>query len=215
MHAVYSAWAVFQAAGGVDHRAGDSVHLLARGSGPHRPESRELGVQHQRIDLHGLTVEFAGGHGAGAVRAVSVELGAPVDHHERSGADLDVAGLGMRQGAVGAGGDDRLEARPLRSGQAHLDLERQGDFPLGLPDQTGADHPLERAIRQRGRGSHARDLLRVLDGPQPLGQPVERRELDPLWELPPQTARVPHRHVPGLEPEPQRTVWEHVGQRRD
>src|SRR5436309_2273780 len=83
------------------------------------PEPGQLGAQHERVDLPGLLARLAARDGPGAVRAVPVELGAPVDHHQLPGADLDVAGLRVRSRSVGAGGDDRLEARPRRARVAH------------------------------------------------------------------------------------------------
>ena len=65
---------------------------------------------------------------------------APVDRDEHVRADLDFARLGVRQRAVGAGGDDRGEARALGAETAHAQLQLDRDVALGAADEAGFEH---------------------------------------------------------------------------
>ena len=56
------------------------------------------------------------------------------------------------------GGDDRIEADPLRSAAAHLDLQRQRQLPLGATAHPAGDHMLERGIGELGGRPDARHL---------------------------------------------------------
>src|SRR5207253_1048472 len=58
-----------------------------------------------------LLAGLAGGEGAGAVGAVAVQLRSHVEDDELAATDRPLARLGVREGAVGTGGDDRREGR--------------------------------------------------------------------------------------------------------
>ncbi len=129
-------------AAGVDHLAGDAVDLApaaARGDCLH---ALALRLEHELVDAPGVLARLAGRDRARAVRAVAVELGAPVDHDHLPRSDDHVARLGVGQCAVRSGGDDRLEAGALRAAHAQLALERQRQVALGSADQPVAQQLL-------------------------------------------------------------------------
>src|SRR5581483_9731987 len=95
---------------GRDDLARSRIYFSSRASGGHRRDAGQLCPQHQFVDLPRRLPGVAGGDRAGAVRAVAVELRAPIDHDEVPVADLDVTRHRVGPGPVGARGDDRLEA---------------------------------------------------------------------------------------------------------
>ena len=154
---------VLAVARGLDHRARHCVDLATAGAGVDRIDARQLGLQHELVDLAGLVARLAGRDRARAVRAVAVELGAPVDHDHLPRPDLDVAWLGVRQRPVRPGGDDRVERRPLSALLAHRPLERVGELTLGPPDEPLVDDLRKRCVGGGGRRADPRDLIGVLD----------------------------------------------------
>ena len=168
--------------GGGDQLACGRVDGAGRCPGAHCLEAGQLGGEHELVDLPALAVDLADGERSRAVRAVAVELRPPVDRDQLAGLDLDVSGRGVRQRAVGSGGDDRVEARAARAPLAHRLLERHRDLVLGAAREPGRDDLLERLVGQPGRGSHCLDLLRLLDQAQGLDGRSGGHELDALGE---------------------------------
>ena len=70
----------------------------------------------------------------------------PVDREQHVARDLLRARLGVRQCAVGAGGDDRGKARRLGAEPAHAQLELDRDVALGAPDDAVFHDALQRLI---------------------------------------------------------------------
>ena len=95
--------------GGLDDLAGDLVERLAPDPRPDRVQRGLLGLADDLVDLARRLARVADGEGAGAVGAVAVELRPHVEDDQLAAADLVLARLGVRQGAVGPGGDDRRE----------------------------------------------------------------------------------------------------------
>jgi len=165
----------------LDQLARHRIDLTTALAGPDRLEARELRAQDELVDLAGTGLDrLAGGIGPRAVRAVAVELCAPVDRHEHIGGDLDVARLGVRQGAVGPRGDDRGKARLLGAQPSHPRLELKCHIALGPPHEAFLERRPQRLVGElAGRGDQP-DLGRFLDGPQPLEEARAADELPAL-----------------------------------
>jgi hypothetical protein len=162
----------------VDDRAGDRVDVAALGPGPDGGERRLLRAQHEVVDLPVARVELARGDRPGAVRGVAVEVGAPVDDDERPGRDRLPAGLGVRERAVRAGGDDGRERHPLGAAPAHRDLEVERDVALRASDEAAVDDLGERRVGQPGGGPDRVELGGVLQRAQVLDEPAGGDEVD-------------------------------------
>ncbi len=121
----------------------------------------------------------------------------------------------MRQRAVGAGGDDRVEARSLRSQLAHRRLQREDRLALGAPDESLRQQPLERFVGDRARRPDQLDLLRLLDRAQALDQAAAPDQLDPLGQQLRRRAWRSHRNMRVLEPEPHVPRRQRVGDQRE
>ena len=92
-----------------DHRPGGLVGLLAADPGADRLEPGRLGGADELVGLARRLADLADGEGPGAVGAVAVDQRAHVPDDQVARADLAVGGLGVRERAVGARGDDRRE----------------------------------------------------------------------------------------------------------
>src|SRR5690606_24389032 len=97
---------VLAVAGVGDDRAGRPVDVLAGGAGAHGAESGLLGGAYEVVDAALLVGGLPDVHGAGGVGAVAVLQAAEVEDDHVAVGDDAVAGLVVRVGAVGAGGDD-------------------------------------------------------------------------------------------------------------
>ena len=110
---------------------------------------------------------LAGGEGASAVGAVAIQLRAHVEDDQLASTDLALARLGVRQSAVGAGGDDRRE-RGLGTLLTHPRLGRAGDVELAATRQTALQREAPDLIGELGGGGDCRQLVLVLDPAQLL-----------------------------------------------
>src|SRR5262249_13126336 len=79
----------------LDHVPRGGVGVTTRYARPDSRQARALRRQDEVVDLAGATRGATGGDRARAVRAVAVDLGSPVDHHQIPGLDGDLARLGM------------------------------------------------------------------------------------------------------------------------
>ena len=87
--------------------------------------------------------------------------GAPVDREQHVAGDRLVARFGVRQGAVGAGRDDRGEARRFGAEPAHAQLQGDRDVALGAPHQPVFEDGAQRLVGELARGAdRARSLPR-------------------------------------------------------
>src|SRR5205823_12829609 len=170
-------------AGLLDHRPRDRVDLPSSRPGAHRVQAGLLGALDERVDLARLPVELPRGDRPRAVRAVALDLRAPVDHEQRAGRDLDVARLGVGQCAVRTDRDDRGEAWRGRPAMPHLILQRERDRALGAPDQPALERGAERLVGQGGGAADPPQLLRILDAPQVLDGAARGDQLDAVAEL--------------------------------
>src|SRR5213592_976880 len=89
-----------------DEVPGDRVDRLPLRPGVDPGERRLLRLAHDLVDLARAFARLAGGEGASAVGAIAIKLRPHVEDDQLPGADRPLARLGMRQGAVGPGGDD-------------------------------------------------------------------------------------------------------------
>ncbi len=171
-------------AGGLDQLAGDGIGLAAREPRPKRLQRRRLRLAHQFVDLGRLGAGIAGRKGAGAIRAVPVQLGPHVEDHQLRRPDLAGARLGVRERAVRAGRDDRRE-RGLGAELADAGLAGTCDVALGPARQAPGDRPAIDLVAELGGGGDPLHLPFVLDRPQLFHQVARWDQLDPL---PPPTA---------------------------
>jgi hypothetical protein len=120
----------------------------------------------------------------------------------------------VRDRAVGAGGDDRLERRTVTALVAHQVLELERDLPLAASGADPGQQRVEGAIADRTRLAQQGDLLLVLDRPQPLDQPAGERAAP--RPRPPWSASVLlDRHLVRLEADPRDAALRRpLGQRR-
>src|SRR5438105_2567228 len=80
----------------VDHRPCHGVDLATAGARLHRLDTGELGAEHQLVDVPRLRPGLPRRERPRAVRAVAVELGAPVDNDQLAFADRNVSRPGVR-----------------------------------------------------------------------------------------------------------------------
>src|SRR6185503_4862160 len=139
--------------------------------------------------------------GARAVARVAVEHGAPVDDAQGPGGDLDLARRGVRQRAVGAGGDDRRKGDRLGAHAAHRELDVEGDVALGPAREPAGQHLGERLVGELRGGADAVELLGVLDDAQALDRAAGADELDAVAREPPELGVVAHAQVRVVEAE--------------
>ena len=183
-----------------DHLARRSVGLAAARRRPARPPAPPAAPRARgRTPPGSASSSSPVASGAGAVRAVAVQLGAPVDHHQLVGSDLDVARLGVRQRAVRTGGDDRVKGGPLGPEVAHRPLQGGGDAHLGAPHQPPLHDLAQRGVRELGRLGDPPDLLGVLDRAQRLDEVAPGDQLDSVAQLLAQPAVRAHGQVGVLE----------------
>src|SRR6476620_3944152 len=181
-------------AGLVDDLAGGGVGVLPFDPGADRLQGRGLGAADDLVDRSALLAGVAGGEGAGAVRAVAVELGAHGEDDELAAADLALARLGVRQSAVGAGGDDRRErgiapelADPGFGGAGHVALAAAGKPLLQGPAQD--------LVSQLRGLLDRRQLPGVLDPPQILDLAAGGDQLGSIAEFLLQFPQQADRHL--------------------
>src|SRR3954468_17992778 len=124
-----------------NRRAAAGVDLPATATGTHLLDRRLLDRPHELVDLERLLLDaLPGGERTRAVRAVAVELRAPVDRHEHVGRDRLSPWLRVGQRAVRAGRHDRLERDRLGAEQADLVLEVDGHVVLGPAGEPALEH---------------------------------------------------------------------------
>ena len=112
---------VLAVTGLLDLGARDRVKLPSARTGAHRADGALLCRAHELIDLPRPRPDaLAGGVASGAIRAVALMQGTPVDRHQHVRRDLSIARLRVRQRRVGARRDDRGEAGSVGSAAAHL-----------------------------------------------------------------------------------------------
>src|SRR6478609_364861 len=114
-----------------------------------------------------MLTRLAGSEGASAVGAVAVELCPHVEDDQLATADLSLARLGVRKGAVRPGGNDRREGR-LGALLAHPSLDRAGDVELGAPAEAAFQRPAPGPVGQLCSSGDRRQLGLVLDPTQLL-----------------------------------------------
>ena len=115
--------------------------------------------------------------------------------------DLPLAGLGVRQGAVGAGGDDRRE-RGVAAELADPRFGGAGDVALAAPGEAALDAPQPDRVGELRGLLDRPQLLLVLDPAQRLDGTAGGHRLDPLGELLLQLLQRADRHLVVLEADP-------------
>src|SRR5271155_1495521 len=171
------------------------VELTAARSGRVGGERRQLGAEHELIDLARLSRDaLAGGIRAGAIRAVALELGAPVDRQQHVARDRHRTRLGMGQRGVSTGRHDRGKARGLCAQPAHEELQLDRDIALAAPDHAGFKDAPQRLVSERGGGAQAGALVCVLDRAHALDGARGRYELPVLGQVLAQARMLGDRH---------------------
>ena len=123
------------------------------GPGPHGGQRGLLGGEDELVDLAVARVELAGGEGARAVRAVAVELRAPVDDHERARPGSDVAR--RRRAAARRARRRRRSAgttRPAAPSRRIVNSRSSATSRSVRPDEPALEH-LGRAPRRPARAA--------------------------------------------------------------
>src|SRR5205807_4533168 len=114
---------------------------------------------------------------ARAVGAVAVERAACIDDDHLALADPPAAGLGVRAGAVLAGGDDRLERGAVGAELVEELLHPPGELTLSAADERLGGQSLVGLARDRRCRPDRVQLVLVLFRPQSLDEAVPRDEL--------------------------------------
>ena len=155
---------------------------------PGRTAARRLGLGALEDGVTGQEVGVgavrATGHPEGprGVGAVALEDAADVEHDGIAGADPSIAGIVVRGGRVGAGGDDGEGGFVMTRVEEPL-VDLSGDLRLAAPDQPPGCDGFDDVVRRRPCGAQAIDLIGVFDGTQlgecragePEGRPGEAR----------------------------------------
>src|SRR5881394_413174 len=185
--------------------ASNAVEGLPANPGGNGVERCGLRRPHRLVDVAGALAWLANSEGARAIRAVAVQLRAHVEDDQLAAADLALAGLGVRQGAVWAGGDDRREggvaallADPGFGGAGHVALRTAA--------QPSLQAPAPNIVSELGRRRDRRQLALVLDPTQALDRAASRNRLGPVGQFPPQALEQAHREVVVLKAEAARKV---------
>ena len=167
--------------------------------------------QHQLVDDPSLLIGLAGGDRARAVRAVAVELGAPVDHDQLA-ARRPRRRAGLRAAAPRAGRRPRSSqssgaGRPAAASPARARAPARARLRPASPPSSSRS---QRRVGEPAGAADPLDLVGLLDRPQPLHDPLDADQLHPVGEQLAQPGVGPDRHVGVLEPEPERAFGEHV-----
>jgi len=162
-HAVAEAVAEIGTVTGVlDDLPGGGVHVVAGGAGLGGGDARQLGLQHDVVDLLHLLGDAAHGHGAGHVRAIALIDATEVHGHEVAVLDLPVGGHGVGHTAVGTAGHDGVKGHILRASGQHQVLQPGGDLLLGDAGPDLLDDLVQSGLGDALGGDHPLDLLLVL-----------------------------------------------------
>ena len=149
------------------------------GADRQRGPAGRLGGRDQLVDLPLPVRGVAQDDGAGHVGVVAVDGRAEVELQEVAVAQHGGVGPVVRDGGVGAGGDDRLEGRRLGTQRQHAGVELAADLQLGAPGpQRALGGQLgQRLVGDRAGAAQRLDLVVVLDRAQGLDGPADRGQL--------------------------------------
>ncbi len=187
--------------GSLDRLAGDRVEYLAGNASANHRERCRLGLSHDLVNGARLLAGLTGGEGAGAVRAITVNLGTHVEDDQLTVADLTLAGLGVGERAVGTGSDDRREGG---IGPQRTDSRLGGarNIALAAAGETALQAPAPDIVRELGGRADRGELRGVLDAAQLLHHAPRRQRLHPCWEFFLQSLQSPHREVVVFKADP-------------
>ena len=162
-------------AGVGDDLDGQVLDVGAYAAGLCRGGAGLVGLAHDVIDVALLVGGLAHADGAGHVALVVVVAGAVVHDDHVAPLDHGLAGLGMRVGAVCAGGDDGAKGQGVGAVVEHVVLELHADLLLGHAGLYEAADVRERGVRDGLGVTHELDLLGVLDHAQVADVAVHAR----------------------------------------
>ena len=165
--------------GGVDDGARSCVRIPPVHARCHRGESGELRLEAERVQLLQRPQDLAHRERARAVRAVAVDDATCVDRDEDTRLDRSVARHGMRRRGGRARGHHRFEREPVCSCLPEAPLDPPRELLLTPAAEALPRERREDLVGEPAGASHDRDLLRVLDGPQPLDEAGARNRVDP------------------------------------
>ena len=166
-------------AGRLDHVPGEAIRLDARHAGLDPRDGGELRLEADVVDPAQPPRQLAGRERAGAVGAVAVEPGAPVDGDERSRLDEVVARLRVRLRAVRARGDRRVERELVDPVGMQQLPEPPRELALAAADPGLRGERLEGPVGGERGAADAADLGLVLHRPEGVDDAGRRHRLDP------------------------------------
>src|SRR5215207_2043856 len=161
----------------VDPTPRDPVHVLALFTDAYGGERLLLRRQADLVRARELVGKRPCRERARAVRAVAVDDAAGVDDDRLPGADRRVPWIGVRLGAVRAGGDDSRERNALGAELVKQHLDPPGEGALRAADELLLRKRVIDAVRDPGRRPDGTELRLVLDRAEPLHEAAARNEL--------------------------------------
>src|ERR687888_524635 len=165
-------------AGLVDKRTRRRVGVDPGSPCANRLESRLLRMVGDCVDLLEPLRQLAGRERPGAVGRVAVDGGGRVHDNCLSRTDHAVARTVVRQGGVGAAGDDDLEGRPLRALRVEELLQPPGDLALRAAGEARPRDSTERLARCPRPSADRVELALALDRPQCFDETASRHEVE-------------------------------------
>ena len=157
---------------GLDRSASRGIDRLGADPGPDRPGGGRLGSLQHAVQvaeaLIGAVGRVAAGHPERPrdVRPIAADRAADVEDDRLAGRDHPVGCLVVRRGGVGPRADDREVGLVVALGDEPLaDLVR--DIGLGPAHQPAAGDLGDDPVGGVGRRRQERDLVGVLDDPEP------------------------------------------------
>ncbi len=146
----------------LDHAGGELVHLAPLGARMDRVEALLLRVLRDLVGAREVVRQVAGRERARAVGAVAVDHRARVDDDQLVRLDAPVARMVVRDGAVRAAADDRVEGGGVGAGLAHRPLDEPHELLLGLADEPVVGERLVHVADDRRRAADRVELGRLL-----------------------------------------------------
>src|SRR3954447_26843602 len=162
----------------VDDAACRSVGVDAGDPGADRVERRLLCREHDRVRLLHDTVDRTGHEGARVIGGVAVDDAPGVDDNGLACADLAIGRACVRARRLRPGRDDALERDGVGTLVMKELLDRPRNFAFRAPDEALLRQALEHPVGQLAGTSDRRELLLVLDRPQPFDEASPRDGLD-------------------------------------
>ena len=163
----------------LDHARGQLVHLAPLDARTNRVEALLLRVLRHLVRAREIVGQVTRRERAGAVGAVAVDHCAGVDDDQLVRLDAPVARMVVRDGAVRAAADDRVEGRRIRAGLAHRPLDEPDELLLGLAHEPVVGERLVHVADDRRGAADRVELGRLLRRPDLRDDRRRGLQLDP------------------------------------